>query len=64
MPIYHIERQVVVSETFIEVWEVEASDEQTAIDTLDSIGTRLSTESDGAEPSMEFYINEVYEIAQ
>jgi len=64
MAIYHIERQVIVSETFIEVWEVEANDEETAVDIVDSIGTRLSTESDGAEPAMEFYITEIYKVAE
>ena len=64
MAIYHIERQVIVSESFIEVWEVEANDEETALDIVDSKGTRLSTESDGAEPAMECYINEIYKVAE
>jgi hypothetical protein len=64
MAIYHIERQVIVSETFIEVWEVEANDEETAVDIVDSVGTRLSTENDGAEPAMEFYITEIYKVAE
>lgn len=64
MAIYHIERQVIVSESFIEVWEVEANDEETALDIVDSKGTRLSTESDGAEPAMECYITEIYKVAE
>jgi hypothetical protein len=64
MAIYHIERQVIVSETFIEVWEVEANDEVTAVDIVDSVGTRLSTEGGGAEPAMECYITEIYKVAE
>jgi hypothetical protein len=64
MAIYHIERQVTVSESYIEVWEVEADDEETAVDIVDSVGTRLSTESDGTEPEMEWWVTEIYKVSE
>ncbi len=63
MAIYHIERTVTLSETYVEVWEVEASSEDEAKDNIEVIGTKLSVESDTGD-IMDSWITNCYKVAE
>jgi hypothetical protein len=64
MPIYHIERTVTISETYVEVWEVQASCEDEAKDTVEALGIRLSVESDSTPEIADTWITDCYKVAE
>lgn len=63
MAIYHVERTVVVSQEYIEVWEVESNSEEEAVDVAITQGTLLSTEMVD-ESITEDRITGVYKVSE